>query len=221
MTPIELNTDALEELLSIAQNLPEPVEPIYQTKNVTPSASSQTITPDAGYDALSSVTVAGDADLVASNIKKDAEIFGVTGTYEGSWPPSTITAGNTPVIYCSTGAGQTTRTSMTKLLSITIPRDGTYKFRWVMANWANLGQAGNFRTQLYKGSATISGHGQHSFTSATYYTSEVIEETVTNCKVGEVYSVYGKHHSSTTSQPLIVFDFMAFINGDNGFQKNN
>jgi hypothetical protein len=35
-------------------------------------------------DGLSQVTVNGDSDLVASNIKKDVEIFGVTGTYEGS-----------------------------------------------------------------------------------------------------------------------------------------
>ena len=34
-------------------------------------------------DGLSQVTVNGDADLVAGNIKKDVEIFGVTGTYEG------------------------------------------------------------------------------------------------------------------------------------------
>ena len=37
-------------------------------------------------DGLSQVTVNGDADLVAGNIKKDVEIFGVTGTYEGSKP---------------------------------------------------------------------------------------------------------------------------------------
>ena len=36
------------------------------------------------YYGLSQVTVNGDADLVAGNIKKDVNIFGVTGTYEGS-----------------------------------------------------------------------------------------------------------------------------------------
>lgn len=34
------------------------------------------------YDGLSQVTVNGDADLVASNIKSGVEIFGVTGTYQ-------------------------------------------------------------------------------------------------------------------------------------------
>lgn len=55
-----------------------------QSKTATPSASQQVITPDSDYEGLSSVTVEGDADLVAGNIKKDVEIFGVTGSYEGS-----------------------------------------------------------------------------------------------------------------------------------------
>lgn len=52
----------------------------YQAKTVTPSASQQVVSPDAEYDALSSVTVNGDADLTAGNIKNDVTIFDVTGT---------------------------------------------------------------------------------------------------------------------------------------------
>ena len=46
------------------------------------------------YDGLSQVTVNGDADLVASNIKKDVDIFGVTGTYDPE--PSLIAKTVTP-----------------------------------------------------------------------------------------------------------------------------
>ncbi len=55
--------------------------------DVTPTTSDQTIDTTTN----NSIKVKGDADLVASNIKKDVEIFGVTGSYEGG-------GGGTPVI---------------------------------------------------------------------------------------------------------------------------
>ena len=50
----------------------------------TPTTADQTIA--AGQYLSGAQTVKGDANLVAGNIKKDAMIFGVTGTYEGEEP---------------------------------------------------------------------------------------------------------------------------------------
>lgn len=64
--------------------LEEAEEVKLQSKAVTPNADGWVVEPDTGYTGLSKVTVSGDSDLKAENIKKNVNIFGVTGTYEGS-----------------------------------------------------------------------------------------------------------------------------------------
>lgn len=51
-------------------------------KTVTPSASSQTAVASGVYT-TGAVTVSGDSNLVAGNIKSGTKIFGVAGTYTG------------------------------------------------------------------------------------------------------------------------------------------
>lgn len=54
---------------------------LLQEKTVTPAATSQVVTADDGYTGLSKVTVEGDTDLAAANIRYGASIFGKTGTF--------------------------------------------------------------------------------------------------------------------------------------------
>lgn len=58
--------------------------PTLQSRTITPSSSTQYITPQSGYDGLSQVTVNGDSNLKSSNIKSGTSIFGIIGNYTGS-----------------------------------------------------------------------------------------------------------------------------------------
>lgn len=50
-------------------------------KTITPGPSNQTI--NGGVYLSGNIVMAGDADLIASNIKKGVKIFNITGTWEG------------------------------------------------------------------------------------------------------------------------------------------
>lgn len=52
-------------------------------KTITPTTSNQTAVASGRYT-TGAITVKGDANLVAGNIKKGVSIFGVSGSYEGS-----------------------------------------------------------------------------------------------------------------------------------------
>ena len=62
----------------------EPIEIKLQNKEIIPSNIDKEVTFDNNYDGLSKVTIKGDSNLIAANIKQNINIFGITGTYEGN-----------------------------------------------------------------------------------------------------------------------------------------
>lgn len=117
----------------------------YQQKTVTPSAIQQVVSADSGYDALSQVTVNGSSNLVAGNIKKDVEIFGVTGTLEGG---SGVTLNAHPTSLAYAGTGDTNSNSHSDILPANCS--------WTTAvDLANLSTSNGFRYVFYN-NTTIS-----------------------------------------------------------------
>ena len=92
-TIINDNNIIIDELLELVNEIPEAVDPVLQSKTVSPSTSSQTVTPDENYDGLSKVTVSAvsssiDSNIKASNIKQGVSILGINGTLQEYVAPS-------------------------------------------------------------------------------------------------------------------------------------
>ena len=84
---------SIDDLSALVDAIEVASDPVLQTKSATPKTSSQTISPDSGYDGLSKVTISAvtssiDSDIKATNIKKGVNILGVTGTLESGITPS-------------------------------------------------------------------------------------------------------------------------------------
>ena len=77
-----LNSTSLDELKAKIESLPEEKK-IQESTSITPTASTQIVTPDSGYDGIAQINVTGDANLVPANIAEGISIFGVEGTHAG------------------------------------------------------------------------------------------------------------------------------------------
>ena len=260
-----------------------------QTKTVTPTTSSQTITPDSGYNGLSSVTVnamatgalsnptvnssglvtasVGTSGYLASGTSKTLQLttqaaktvtpstssqtavasgvyttgaitvgaipssyvqpsgtlnITTNGTHDvtnyasasvniqnsgGITIPSTITAGNTPVLVSSTMAHTCTSTSMTATgISVTVPRAGTYRFKF---SCARTNTSGTWTAQLYKNGSAISN------ATATWSSYQGTYSGDISCSANDKIEIYVK--SRGTSYRLITGHLTACINWDTGF----
>lgn len=166
----------------------------YQNKTITPSASQQEITADSGYDALKKVTVEGDADLIASNIKNGVTIFGVTGSYEGSGGSSK----NVQVLQSTT---RVNASSLTKALGdMTVSKTGTYDIYW-SGGRSNTSTSYTWGTQLYIGSTAYGSEN-------TTWTNNVQSNHLSNISLtaNQKLSVYarGRTGSYYTFVPMLV-----------------
>ena len=126
----------------------------------------------------------------------------------GGGIPSTIVAGDTPVIMNS-GSYQNTKTSLTSSgLTITVPYAGTYRFKWTVSG----GQSGSsyaVKSRLYKNNTAV-GTQQTCNSTATY--SVDLE-----CAAGDVLTLYSAGYDFWGEIYGGVGGFCACIDWDNGF----
>ena len=127
---------SISEVNYNSTNVPLYTEVNFQAKTVTPETSAQIVSADEGYDGLSSVTINGDINLTPDNVKKDVNIFGVTGTFEGGVIyPDPVSAGSVP-IYLGTDSSSYSNRSYEKRYSYIAPVAGTYSYDFAVRPFA-------------------------------------------------------------------------------------
>ena len=126
----------------------------------------------------------------------------------GGGLPNTITAGDTPVLIAENRLAQATSNSLTaSKVSITVPRAGTYRFRWIAASYYD-----TIRTRLYKNGVAIG-------TQQSVNEDDLMKEFSLDveCAAGDVICVYIKGTEYFGTMTGMVGYLVACINWDNGF----
>ena len=208
-----------------------PTEGSYQSKTISPTESSQTVSPDSGYDALSSVTVnAISSTYVGSGIARksssDLTASGATVTvpagYYSSQATKSVSSGSATAPASISGSSATVSTgtnalTLTKTVSVTPS---------VSAGYVSAGTAGNSSVSLTasiatKAAATITpGTTNQTIASGTYLTgtqtiSGDADLVAANIKQGtQIFGVTGSYTSDATAAASdIVSGETAYANG--------
>lgn len=150
-------------------------------QTITPGTTDQTIA--SGKYLTGTQTIKGDADLVAGNIKKDVQIFGVTGTYEGGG------GGKNMQMYLGYATVKS-EAYIATAVKLTVAKTGTYTVSWT--GWRTT-SSGTNGSQLYI-AGTAYGSAQTSFLN-TY--GQYVELTGVSLTQGQEIVVYARSRGTT------------------------
>lgn len=100
--------------------------PSKSAATITPGTTNQVLTP--GQYLSGAQTILGDVDLIPANIKKDINIFGVTGAL-----PENIFAPSDDVIMELSGSVSSTARSYTKVAEFTNRINGSIRLRFILS----------------------------------------------------------------------------------------
>lgn len=203
----------------------------YQSKTVSPTESSQIVSPDSGYDALSSVTVNAISNIyvgsgIARKSSSDLTASGATVTvpagYYSSQATKSVSSGSATAPASISGSSATVSTgtnalTLTKTVSVTPS---------VSAGYVSEGTAGNSSVSLTasiatKAAATITpGTTNQTIASGTYLTgtqtiSGDADLVAANIKKDvQIFGVTGSYTSDATAAASdIVSGETAYANG--------
>ena len=189
------------------------------SKTVTPTTQSQTAVASGVYT-TGAVTVgaipssyiqpSGTLNITTNgthDVKNYASATVSVQSSGGITIPNTITGGDTPVLASSTLAYTCTATSMTNTgISVTIPRAGTYRFKFSCGRTST---SGTWTAQLYKNGSAVSG------ATATWSQYQGTYNGTVSCAAGDTITIYAR--SRGTNYRSIIGQLVACIDWDTGF----
>ena len=132
----------------------------------------------------------------------------INGIETGGGAPSTITAGDTPVLMDGRVVTATSSSWEETAMAITIPKAGTYRFKWIMGD----SYSGYTRaTRLYKNGVAAGTEHSASDHGDINCTDDI------ECAAGDVMTMYIKGYRNFGKYYGTAGNLVVCIDWDNGF----